>query len=184
MKNNHYHFHSARLAFRSWQQTDLPALHQINSNPTVMEYFPALLSLDETKDFMDRMNQFFEQSGYCYFAVDSLETRDLIGFIGLCFQDFESPFTPCIDIGWRLHPRFWGRGLATEGAMRCLEYGFKELGISQIRAIAPKINNASIAVMMKLGMELAGIFSHPKLKEYPHLESCVCYQSDLENFMS
>ena len=128
------------------------------------------------------MNRMHEEKGFCYFAVDLLETREFIGFIGLSTQEFESPFTPCVDIGWRLDPTFWGKGLATEGAVRCLEYGFTDIGLSQIRSIAPIQNKASIAVMNKSGMELIGTFSHPKLKNYPEMETCVCYQQTTENF--
>ncbi len=126
---------------------------------------------------MERMNQQYVQRNYCYFAVDLLETKQSIGFIGLSYQDYESPYTPCVDIGWRLDPEFWSRGLATEGALRCLEYGFQTIGLQSIRSIAPSQNKASISVMKKCGMRPLGRFKHPKLKDYPDLEECVCYET-------
>ena len=124
----------------------------------------------------------FEEKEYCYFAVDHLKNKELIGFIGLSEQTFESPFTPCVDVGWRLDPAYWHQGLATEGALRCMEYGFSEIGLKEIRSIAPIENKPSIAVMEKTGMELAGIFDHPKLAEHPKLRSCACYQLTNERF--
>jgi len=51
--------------------------------------------------------------------------------IGLAFQEYKTKFTPAIDIGWRLKRSAWGKGYATEGAKRCLEYAFNELKISR-----------------------------------------------------
>ena len=99
----------------------------------------------------------------------------MIGFIGLAYQKYESPFTPAIDIGWRLDPGYWGRGLATEGAKASLEYGLKELKLPQIIAVAVEQNLPSIRVMEKIGLKKVGKFKHPKLKEYPDLEACVAY---------
>ena len=184
MNSDLYHFTSARLGFRSWQEYDLPALHSINADPQVMKYFPKTLSETESKEFMERMNQQYIQRNYCYFAVDLLESFELIGFIGLSYQDFKSPYTPCVDIGWRIKPKFWGQGLATEGAIRCLDYGFNTIGLETIRAIAPANNKASVSVMQRSGMQLKGTFSHPALQEYTDLAHCVCYEITTENFLN
>ena len=88
--------------------------------------------------------------GFCYFAVDTLNNRDFIGFIGISEQTFQSDFTPCIDIGWRLSQDQWGKGYATEGAKRCLDYAFNDLKLKNIKAICPSINDKSERVMSKL----------------------------------
>ena len=177
-----YVFRSERLGFRNWRENDLQILHKINSYPEVMRYFPAIPGLEETEQLLTRMKLMFEERKYCYFAVDHLKNKELIGFIGLSEQTFESPYTPCVDIGWRLHPEYWHKGLATEGALRCLEYGFKEIGLQEICSIAPLENKPSIAVMKKIGMELAGIFNHPKLAEHAWLKPCACYQLTKDKF--
>ncbi|MEM6772576.1 MAG: GNAT family N-acetyltransferase, partial [Bacteroidota bacterium] len=84
-------------------------------------------------------------------------------------------FTPCTDIGWRLHPDVWGQGLATEGARACLDFAFGELGLDQVVAVAVKQNAPSIRVMEKLGMEYDLEFIHPALVESPRLSRCVLY---------
>lgn len=173
---NKYQFCSERLGFRNWLKTDIAPLYEINLDPAVMEYFPALPTLEETKDFVRRMQLMNVAQRYCYFAVDELETSRFIGFIGLSDQDYPSPYTPCVDIGWRLHKDYWGLGYATEGARRCLDYGFTVLELPQIRSIAPVINKKSIRVMEKIGMHPLGYFEHPKLKNFPKLKSCICYE--------
>jgi RimJ/RimL family protein N-acetyltransferase len=170
-----YLFTSSRLGFRNWTKEDENVMAAINSNKSAMQYFPELQSLQQTQDFVARQQLQFLEKGYCYFAIETLETQQFIGFIGISFQNFEASFTPCVDIGWRLHPNFWHQGLATEGAEACVKYAFEILKIEKIFSIAPKLNTPSINVMKKIGMQFLQEFKHPKLSEYPELENCVVY---------
>ena len=97
-----YLFKSDRLGFRNWQDNDLGELLSINQDLEVMRFFPSTQDKATTSKFINRMKQQYEERGYCYFAVEVLEIRSLIGFIGLSWQDFDSPWTPFVDIGWRL----------------------------------------------------------------------------------
>jgi len=81
--NPSYLFTSERLGFRAWQQEDIDAMQEINSDARVMEFFPALLTMEQTKAFIERMNRQFDEKSFCYFAVDVLATKEFIGFIGL-----------------------------------------------------------------------------------------------------
>jgi len=171
-----YLFTSDRLGFRNWIESDIPIMATINADPKVMEFFPKLMSLDDTIHFLGRMQKEFEAKGFCYYAVDILEKGTLIGFIGLHEQTFEADFNPCIDIGWRLGKQAWNKGYATEGAKRCLQYGFENLGFESIKSMAPIINTKSIKVMQKIGMEKVLDFEHPKLYDYPRFLHCALYQ--------
>jgi 2-polyprenyl-3-methyl-5-hydroxy-6-metoxy-1,4-benzoquinol methylase len=122
------------------------------------------------------MQKMFSENGYCYFAVDTLEGNDFIGFIGLCQQEYDVEFSPFVDIGWRLDKKYWGKGLATEGAKKCLEYAFNKLDIKSIKSTAPLVNKDSINVMEKIGMKKLLDFEHPKLLENERLVNCVCYE--------
>ena len=117
-----------------------------------------------------------KNKGYCYYAVEILGTKDLIGFIGIAYQDYEADFTPCIDIGWRLTTSVWGKGYATEGAKACLDHAFQQLAVDKIYAVAPITNIPSIHVMQKIGMQPVKTFHHPRLTNFPPLRQCVLYQ--------
>jgi RimJ/RimL family protein N-acetyltransferase len=173
-----YLFASKRLGFRNWQTSDIPKMTVINSNPNVMRFFPATQDETQTKDFVKRMQMQFKTKGFCYFAVEKLDPNEFIGFIGLSEQTYESEFTPCTDIGWRLTEKAWNQGLATEGAASCLEYAFEILKLKTIKAIASEINLNSTNIMQKIGMSKIGTFKHPKLKDFEPLETCVCFQID------
>jgi RimJ/RimL family protein N-acetyltransferase len=174
--NNKYLFQSERLGFRNWTFNDIQAMSSINANPTVMQYFPSIQDEAQTRGFIKRMQMMFNERDYCYFATDRLDNGHLIGFIGLAYQVYEAHFTPCVDIGWRLHPSEWGRGFATEGAKECLAYGFNQLGLKKIVSVAPAINLNSINVMKKIGMQFKENFKHPKLQDFPKLEECTLYE--------
>lgn len=170
-----YLFTSERLGFRNWKTTDVDALFELNSNEEVMRYFPSTQTKIQAEAFIKRMQEQFSKNNFCYFAVEVLESNEFIGFVGLSEQTYEIDFNPSIDIGWRLHPKHWGKGYATEGAKTCLQYAFNNLKIKEIVSIAPTINIPSITVMKRIGMKKAKEFVHPLLKEYPKLETCVLY---------
>lgn len=171
-----YLFTSERLGFRNWQHYDVESMAAINSDPQVMEFFPGVLSLQETSDFISRMQEQFSKTGYCYFAVDKIDENEFIGFIGLSDKTFAADFTPCVDIGWRLKSSAWGNGNATEGAKRCLEYGFNELKLNKIFAMAPVINLKSEKIMQKIGMTKVKTFLHPLLANDERLGECLLYE--------
>lgn len=177
---NPYLFTSHRLGFRNWLPTDIGPLAAINADKDVMEFFPATKTLAETLEFIGRMQRQLADKGYCYFAVDTLHDAKFIGFIGISEQTFPSPFTPCIDIGWRLSSQVWQQGYATEGALRCLRYASDNLNIKKICAVAPCANTRSERIMLKIGMNKVTEFIHPLLIHDTRLRDCVLYQVEFD----
>ncbi len=171
-----YIFTSERLGFRTWLPKDIQPFAAINSDAEVMKYFPSTYGIAKTTSLILNMNTMYEEKGYCYFGVDIFDTSELIGFIGIAYQDYEAPFTPAVDIGWRLAKSYWGKGYATEGARKCLEYSFDRIGLSEIVSVATTANLPSINVMKKIGMNFDGEFEHPALADYPELGKCSLYR--------
>jgi RimJ/RimL family protein N-acetyltransferase len=56
------------------------------------------------------------------------------------------------EIGWTLHPDFFGKGYATEAATAILDLAFGELGMHRVRAELDPRNDASIALCLRVGM--------------------------------
>lgn len=164
-----------RLSLRTWKQDDLSNLLTLCSDPEVMRYFPTTLDEKETKAFLKRLMDMYDKHGYTYFAAERKDTGAFVGFIGLAYQDYTSPCTPNVDIGWRLLPSSWGKGFATEGAKACLAYGFREKKLDTIVSVCSTINVASERVMQRIGMTKEGAFKHPMLEGYAELQECVWY---------
>ncbi|MFY0650456.1 MAG: GNAT family N-acetyltransferase [Cyclobacteriaceae bacterium] len=171
-----YLFKSSRLGFRNWEEKDLLPMTALNQDKEVMKYFPDVQNEQQTRKLVTSMQQHFEANGFCYFAVDTLEDEEFIGFIGLMTKVYLEELGELVDIGWRLRKGAWGNGYATEGAMACLKYGFENLGLDKIYAVCPAVNLKSEAVMKKIGMKKLQHFEYSKLKNDARLRECLLYQ--------
>lgn len=147
----------------------------MNADPETMRFFQKPLNEVESQAMMERMNTLYADKGYCYFAVDLLETGKLVGMIGLGWKTFEASFTPCVDIGWRIRKEFWNQGLTGEGAQACLDFA-KENGIPEILSMASLKNLASLRVMQKIGMKYWQDFEHPELINHPAISRLSLYR--------
>jgi RimJ/RimL family protein N-acetyltransferase len=156
-----------RLILRAWREEDREPFARMNSDPAVMEFFPALLTREESDALMDRAEAHFAAQGFGPWAAELRGTGEFIGFIGLSIPRFEAHFTPCVEIGWRLAAAHWGRGLATEGALAVAEYGLGELELKELVSFTSVGNVRSRRVMEKIGMrhDAADDFDHPGLPE-------------------
>ena len=170
-----YLFASERLGFRNWIDSDVSKMIDISSDPDVMKFFPAIATKIQTVEFIDRMKLMCVEKGYCYFVVDQLKDGSFIGFIGLCYQTYESQFTRSVDIRWRLNKKYWNNGFATEGAKKYLDYGFNKLGLNKIIATTPIINIKSIRLMEKIGMAKLTESKHPRVQSDNKISDCVCF---------
>lgn len=147
----------------------------MNSDPEVMEFFPKPLSAEESDQMVERLKAYQQEHGFCFYAVDQLSDHAFIGFIGLVITTFDAFFTPCPEIGWRLKRSAWGKGYATEGAKRCLKYGFEQLQFEQIYSFTTVTNKRSEKVMQKIGMAKQIDFDHPKIPDGHPLQRHVLY---------
>lgn len=165
-----------RLQLRRWQDTDIQDFAKLNADPIVMEYFPNTLTLNDTTTMVERIEAGFEQYGFGLWAVVLSSDNTFIGFTGLSVPSFQAPFTPCVEIGWRLSKAHWGQGYATEAAKAALDYGFRVAGLSEVVSFTAVPNLRSRRVMERLGMKPMGTFEHPKISEGHWLRPHVWYQ--------
>jgi RimJ/RimL family protein N-acetyltransferase len=167
-----------RLLLRRWRASDREPFARINADPRVMEYFPAVLTAEESGILVDRIEAHFTEHGFGLRAAELRSSGELIGFIGLNVPRFETHFTPCVEIGWRLAFDQWGRGLATEGARAVIDHAFGTLRIPEIVSFTSIANLRSRRVMEKLGMthDPADDFDHPYLAEGHPLRRHVLYR--------
>ncbi len=89
-------------------------------------------------------------------AAEEKATGAVIGRIGLLYHDDWPVGEHKTEVGWLLDRSRWGKGLATEGALASIRYGFEELGLERIISIALPANLASRRVMEKAGLTLRG----------------------------
>ncbi|HEX3385290.1 MAG TPA: GNAT family N-acetyltransferase, partial [Mucilaginibacter sp.] len=149
-------------------------------DPQVMEFFPSVLTREQTLAQISRITGFIAENGYGFFAVERKDNRRFIGFTGLNYVTFESDFTPCTEIGWRLDKANWGQGFATEAAEACLGFGFGKLGLNEIFSFTSVHNFRSENVMKKIGMSRVKTFDHPSVPDDSFVKEHVLYKINHE----
>lgn len=173
-----------RLLLRPWRASDREPFAALNADPEVMEFFPSCLSREESDGVAARIEAHHREHGFCFFAAELVGSVPFIGFIGISNVPFEAPFTPAVEIGWRIARPYWNRGLATEGASAVLKYAFLVLQLPEIVSFAVSANIASRRVMEKIGMkhDRAGDFDHPRLPQDHPLKRHVLYRMNRVRF--
>lgn len=154
-----------RLLLRGWRATDKEPYALLNSDSEVMRYFPATLTREQSDQMVDRMLAAWTANSFGLWAVERLDSGEFIGFVGLAAPNWESDFTPCVEVGWRLAHAHWGHGFAPEAARVALAFGFEHVDLpnDEIVSFTTKLNLSSQRVMQKIGMSLdpSREFDHP-----------------------
>lgn len=152
-----------RLRLRPWIVADRETFAALNADPLVMEHFLATLSRDESDALADRIEAKLQKHDCGLWAVEVPGVVPFSGFIGISVPSFETHFTPCVEIGWRLARDYWNRGFATEGAAAVLRHAFGTLQLAKVVAFTATGNARSRRVMEKLSMHYdpVGYFDHP-----------------------
>lgn len=168
-------FATPRLRLRQWRDADREPFAVMNADPAVMEFFPSLQSRASSDASIDAWRSQLAAQGWSNWAVELVESGEFIGFTGLSIPRRALPFSPCVEVGWRLARAFWGRGFATEAARGALKVGFEQLSLAEIVSFTAIGNQRSRAVMARIGMHNANAdFEHPGVPEgHPFRPHCL-----------
>lgn len=167
-----------RTRLRRWRPEDRAPFAALNADARVMEHFPALLGRAESDALVDRIEADFAARGFGFWALEIPGVLPFAGFVGLSVPSFSAPFTPCVEIGWRLPVAAWGHGYAREAARAALQYGFGPLSLAEIVSFTAVENVRSQKVMEAIGMQRdrGGDFDHPRIARGHRLERHVLYR--------
>lgn len=162
-----------RLLLRAWREADRAPYAALNGDAGVMRHFPSTLTSTQSDEMVDRMMVHWDIHNFGLWAVEVVDTRVFIGFVGLSVPTWSEHFTPCVEVGWRLAKHAWGHGYATEAARVAVGWGFnhfdaEHLPYDEIVSFTTEANLPSRRVMDKLGMthDPADDFDHPLLPDW------------------
>jgi RimJ/RimL family protein N-acetyltransferase len=180
-----FEIRTARLRIRSWRDDDFEAYAAMNADPRVMEFYPSVVSRDESRVRFERGKAGMAERGYGFWPVEVLGGAPFIGMVALADPDFEAHFMPAVEIGWRLAAEHWNRGYATEAARAVLAFGFERLALPEIVSFTTVANVRSRRVMEKIGMHRSpdDDFRHPLLPDGHPLQPHVLYRLRREAFV-
>lgn len=140
---------TSRLFMRPFLVEDAEYMFELNSDTEVIQYTgdTAFKNKEEVADFIKKYDQYTKyQTGR--FQLFLKQTGEYIGFCGLKTHRDNS-----VDLGFRLARKFWGQGYAYEAAVKSIEYGFKVLQLSEIKANVMPENTSSEKLILKLGFQ-------------------------------
>jgi RimJ/RimL family protein N-acetyltransferase len=169
-----------RLILRHWKNEDFQPYAEMNADPRVREFFPSVLTREQSDSEIRHIQSAYDRYGFTFFAAELISTGEFVGFIGMVTMTFAVPglAQPAVEIGWRLAHRHWGKGLATEAARAVVRYGFETVKLKEIVAITVPTNVRSRHVMEKIGMkhipELD--FDHPRIPKGHAFRKHVLYR--------
>lgn len=137
------------LQLKLLQEEDIGYLSELNEDPDVRQFFPdGIQNREQTEIRMKEFISWYKKWKLPCFIMFHLESKEFVGRCG--FGPIE---TGEIEVGYLLHKKFWGKGLATEALTAMLAWAKNNIKIEYIIAFAPTKHIASQRVMQKCGME-------------------------------
>ncbi|MCG8598363.1 MAG: GNAT family N-acetyltransferase [Kiloniellales bacterium] len=142
-----------RLRLRGFRDGDLPALVAMNRDSEVMRYIRTVGSEAEETRKAEALIADNQDEPLGVWAVEGRGDGRFHGAAMLkCLPEAED-----VEVGYRLIKNAWGCGIATEAAGRLRDYGFEEIGLEEIVAVADPDNAASHRVLRKIGLSFRGL---------------------------
>lgn len=172
-----------RLYLRQWRAADREPFAVLNADIRVTEFLPSALDRAASDAMADRLESLIAERGWGLWAVETKQHGRFIGFVGLHIPAPGLPFSPCVEVGWRLAFEYWGKGYASEAARHSLRIGFERLDLSEIVAFTAFSNVRSRALMERLGMQPDGSFEHPRIPEGNPLRPHYLYRLSREHWL-
>ena len=145
---------SERLIFRKVREDDFDAWLPFHEEPESMRYFvgepeePAVAC----RKWFDKVFHRYENDLGGLNALISKETGEFIGMCGLLIQTVDG--IQELEIGYSMLPLQWGKGYASEAAIKCKEYAVANRLSESIISIIHIENIGSRKVAQKNGMTL------------------------------
>lgn len=139
-----------RLFLRRMNETDTDAVFAMRSDMDVMRFIrPVQTKRAEAQNWINLISSRWETEKIGFCALIEKSSKKFIGWCGL-WRLIE---TDEIEVGYAVFKEFWGKGYAVEASEAFLNYGFNELNLEKIVAVANPENQNSRRVMEKIGMK-------------------------------
>lgn len=150
-----------RLVLREILPTDAVGMFELDSDPLVHKYVGAkpVQTIEQSQEVIKMIRTQYAENGVARWAVIEKESNKFIGWAGLKYYREEiNGLKDFYELGYRFIPKYWGKGFATEAGIASLNYGFTQLDLDIIYAMADAANAASVNVLQKCGMKYINSF--------------------------
>ena len=161
------------LILRKLEFTDAAALLFLRSNDLVMQHIDKakMTSIEDANKLIQLINDgLAEQDSICWAIVTKENPNELIGTIGFWHMVKEHYRA---EIGYILHPNFWGKGLMKQAIAATIHYGFGDLNLHSIEANTNPLNTASQKLLVKNGFVQEAYFKENYYYNGQFLDSAI-----------
>jgi ribosomal-protein-alanine N-acetyltransferase len=138
-----------RLCLRQLTHADSMDMFMLRSNPAVMKHIgrPLAVTVDDAIALIETVTKMQEENnGINYGIVLNKNPSVVIGTIGL-FNFIKEHYRA--EIGYLLHPDYWGMGIMTEAIQAVKDFAFHQLNLHSLEAKIDPFNTASAAILEK-----------------------------------
>jgi ribosomal-protein-alanine N-acetyltransferase len=152
-----------RLLIRALLPSDDAGIFELDSDPGVHEYLgkSPIKTMEEARNIITFIREQYITNGIGRWAIVDKVSGNFIGWAGLkLVRDTVNNHTNFYDLGYRLIKKYWGNGYATEAAIACRDYVFKQLNQPALYAITDVTNINSIKVLEKAGFTCLETFDY------------------------
>ncbi len=141
-----------RLILRNFEESDLESFALLAADPEVMRFsLKGPLSIEQSKEYFEkRILSHYQKYGFGLLAAFLKDTQEFIGFVGLISQNIDE--NEEIELAYRLFPKYWSQGFATEAANAVCEYAFQTLKTERLISLIDPKNHSSLRVAKRVGM--------------------------------
>lgn len=168
-----------RLRLREWEEADRTRFHERMNRPDVMQHLGGVQTFEEWEKPFERILGFQRDYGHTFWVLEDRSTGEIAGFCGLKRVNADgTDMTGQFEIGWRLHPDYWGKGIAKEAAIASLDLAFGRFGAPHVIALTVHANRDSWGLMQRLGMTRRADLDFVDPRFGPELNPTIVYRID------
>ena len=175
-----------RLILRDWEDADARAFYDVMNTPAVMRHLGGVQTHEEWLQAFERIRGFTRDFGHTFWIVEDKESGQIQGFCGL--KRVNAPgagdLTGQFEIGWRLRPEAWGKGIAKEAAIASLDLAFGRFEAPHVIALTVPANLASQSLMWRLGMSRREDLDFVDTRFGPELNPSLVWRIDAADWPS
>lgn len=145
-----------RLLLRNILLNDDLAMFELDSNASVHKYLgdDPIQTLEQSRKIIASILQQYIDNRIGRWAVIEKSSDSFIGWSGLkLIREYKNNHINYYDVGYRLIPKYWGKGYATESAKAAIEYGFTTMNLLEIIGTVHQENKASRRALEKCGLK-------------------------------
>ena len=171
---------TTRLRLREWDEEDEVRFYAVMNRPEVMEHLGGVQTPEEWSAAYQRVVGFQRDFGHTFWIIEERDSGAILGFCGI--KRVNAPgagdLTGKHEIGWRVVPESWGKGIAKEAAIASMDLAFDRFDAPQVIATTVPANAASQGLMKRLGMKRREELDYVDTRFGPELNPTIVFTMD------